>query len=379
MKIVYCIPSCHNSGGMERVLSVKANYLAQCHDITIITTSQHNKEPYFTFSSNIKLIDLDINYDDLENLSPYKKIFYLSKKKALHKKRLKTVLHSIKADIVVSLFTHEISFLYKIKDGSSKLLELHFSKYFRNLDDKYNNANILKKTISRLLNYRDFNLTKKYNKFIVLTQEDKLDWKGLKNIDVIPNPISFSSNIKTDYHSKEVIAAGRLCPQKGFDLMIKIWSKLNKDIQEQWHLTIYGSGPDEKLLQELIYSYNLEKNITLHAPVKNITHEYLNSSIFCFTSRYEGFGMTLAEAMSCGLACISFDCPCGPSEIIDHQNGILIKSFDINSFVSKLEQLMQDESLRKNIGEKAYYSIRSQFSLEKIMQKWLNVFNDLKK
>ena len=382
MKIVYCIPSCYNSGGMERVLSVKANYLADKmnYEIVIVTTGQGNRKPYFDHSSKIQFVDLDVNYNEIETLPIYRKWFILKDKRILHKKRLKDLLYKIKADIVVSMFTHETSFLYKIKDGSFKILELHFSKHFRDLHNKYNHASLFIKIIGKVLNYRDFLAAKKYDKFVVLTEEDKRNWKGFSNIEAISNPIFFVADEKADYHSHQVIAVGRLCAQKGFDFLIPIWASIDVVLREQWHLTIYGSGPDYNKLINLIEHFQLSDSVTIHQPIKDIKTVYKESSILCFTSRYEGFGLALMEAMSCGLACISFDCPCGPSEIIsDNRNGILVQSFDTKTFAVRLMDLMHNELKRKALGENAYSSIRHLYSEDVIMQKWVTLFSQLAK
>ena len=380
MKIVYCIPACYNSGGMERVLATKANYLAEKsgYEVTIITTGQKGKEPYFHFSPKIRLIDLGINYDDIEGLPIYKKWTCLKDKKKLHKQKLGKVLLDIRANIVISMFTHETSFLYKIKDGSIKILELHFSKHFRDLHNKYNHANILKRCIGKILNQRDFNSAKKYDRFVVLTHEDKKAWKGFSNIEVISNPIPFVADEPADSLSKNIIAIGRLCPQKGFDLLIDIWSKVDESLRQQWHLTIYGSGPDYDTLMQSIEQHKLKESISICNPVKDIIAVYKKSSIMCFTSRYEGFGMALTEAMSCGVACISFNCPCGPSEIIlDNYTGRLIQAFDTNDFAAKLTDLMQDENKRSELGKNAFHFIRESYNIDTIMNKWLNLFSKI--
>lgn len=382
MKIVYCIPSTYNSGGMEKVLSVKTNYLADIKnfDITIITTSQHKYKSFFPFSHKIKFIDLGINYDDITGLSYFNKWKYLRKKKKLHKVLLGKVLNEVKADIVISMFTHETSFLYKINDGSKKILELHFSKKFRQYNDKYNNTSFLKKIISCYLNFRDFQSAKHYDKFIVLTNEDKKEWKNFNNIEVISNPISFDCKEVINNNSNEIIAAGRLCPQKGFDLLIEIWAKIAKDLRDKWHLTIYGSGPDHDKLQDKISEYKLNDCTSIHPAVKDIETVYNNSSIFCFTSRYEGFGLSLLEAMAHGLPCITFNCPCGPSEIIDNNHsGILINSFDTDEFSSKLTKLMSDPELRTRLGHNAYTSTNANYNINNIMSKWLTLFSDITK
>lgn len=382
MKIVYCIPSCYNSGGMERVLSLKANYLADKvgYEVYIVTTGQKGKEPYYSMSDKIKFIDLGINYDEIESLPIYIKFYYKLLKQHNHRKKLEKTLFQLKADIVISMFTHEMSFLYKIKDGSAKVLEIHFSKQFRTLHNYYNHVGLLTKVLGFYLNYRDCVAAKKYDRFVVLTQEDKLSWKGFSNIKVIYNPMTFEPQSVSDYKAKSVIAVGRLCAQKGFDMLIDIWSRIDPILRKSWTLSIYGSGPDYDLLNKQINDLDLSREIKLCSPTNDIANVYKHSSILCFTSRYEGFSMALIESFSFGITTVSFDCPCGPSDIIENGvNGFLIKSFDCDSFALKLSELMKDENKRKEIGEKAFETAQNKFRIEVIMQQWVNLFLALKK
>ena len=381
MKIIYCIPAVHNSGGMERVLSMKANYLAdeKGWDISIITTEQHGKEPYYSFSPKIKFYDLDINYNELMSLSMIDRIRGTISKKTKHRKALEELLIKLKADIVVSMFTHEASFLYKIKDGSKKVLEIHFSKYFRQLDDESNHASLIKRMMSRCLNWRDFSKIKYYDKFVVLTKRDLNNWGKKGNITYIHNPINVIPELKANLHSKRVIAVGRHCAQKGFDLLIGIWAEVKKnDAAKDWTLDIYGSGPDTEILIEHIKNLNVEDSITLKAPVKDIFSEYAKSSIFCLSSRYEGFAMTLSEAMSCGLPSIAFDCPCGPSELIDNEkNGFIVPAFDCNEYKNRLIELMMNSLLLERFSMDAKNAAKKKFFIHCIMDKWIKLFEEI--
>lgn len=382
MRIAYCIPSCYNSGGMERVLSLKANYLADKMDyeVFIITTGQKNNKPYYPLSPKIQLIDLGINYSDIEHLPLYKKIHWVFIKRYKHRKLLSRTLYQLKADIVISMFTHELPFLYKIKDGSSKVLEIHFSQQFRTLHNLYNHANWIVRLLGCWLNHRDQISARKYDRFVVLTREDKATWKNFSNIEVIYNPTTFIPSERADYRSKKAIAVGRLCAQKGFDMLINIWNSIDKKSRCGWSLSIYGSGPDNQSLHQQIKSLGLETEIEIYPPTCNIAEVYKNSSILCFTSRYEGFGMVVVEAMSFGVVPISFDCPCGPKDIIANgSNGILIRSFDQKEFASKLAELMNNENQRKQMGENAITSIQEKFEISSIMKQWVNLFQSLRK
>lgn len=129
MKIVYCLPSTYRMGGIERIVSGKANMFAEMgYDVIIITTDQQGKQPYFKISDKIKCYDLGINFDKNQRRRFIKKIFYYFYNAYLHKNRLKKLLMGLKADIVISTFFSEMGILPQIKDGSKKIVEFHFSR-----------------------------------------------------------------------------------------------------------------------------------------------------------------------------------------------------------------------------------------------------------
>ena len=126
-----------------------------------------------------------------------------------------------------------------------------------------------------------------------------------------------------------------------------------------------------------ILKYHLENSITINQPIKDISKAYYDSSIFLFTSRYEGFGLALIEALSCGLPAVSFDCKCGPKDIIeDGKNGFLVKTGDIQNFSDRIITLIEDYELRKDMGKLAKESSHK-YSREAIIQMWISLFNSL--
>ena len=122
MKIVYMTYGIHYSGGMERVLSVKANYFAEVleYEVYIVITDGKGRSPFFKFSDKIQIIDLGINYRDLVGMNPLKKCIPYFLKKLRHQRKLSRLLNEIKPDISISMFRYEASVLHKIKDGSSR-------------------------------------------------------------------------------------------------------------------------------------------------------------------------------------------------------------------------------------------------------------------
>ncbi|KUY16969.1 glycosyl transferase family 1 [Elizabethkingia miricola] len=371
MKIVYNILGTYNSGGMERVLANKANYLAELgYDIIIITTDQQGRPPYFQLDSRIKNINLGINYTDNNNKGLLQKLLSYPQKQKKHKKKLQNILLELKADIVISMFDNDASFMYKIKDGSKKILEIHFSRFKRL---QYGRKGVWK-IINRLRSNADLKVVQQYDRFVVLTHEDKSYWENLTNIEVIPNANSFVSSKQADLESKRVIAVGRYDYQKGFDELINIWKGVYEK-HPDWSLDIFGHGPLKDELQSLIDQLGLTKTIHLCAPVKNIEQEYLNSSILVMTSRYEGLPMTLLEAQVCGLPLVAYACKCGPRDIIkDGVNGYLIEENNQEEMVEKLINLVNDAELRKQMGNTSY-EFSKNYTNNKIMQQWIALFN----
>ncbi|MFZ4263449.1 glycosyltransferase family 4 protein [Sphingobacterium sp. HJSM2_6] len=373
MKIVFCILGTFNSGGMERVLSNKANYLSNLgYDVNIITTDQQNRPSYFEFNQSIQHYDLNINYTSNRFNNILLKTFTHLKKNNLHKKKLNQLLISLKADIVISMFDNDYNFLYRLNDGSKKILEIHFSR-FKKL--QYGRTGIWK-FVNQYRNKAELKYVKKYDRFVVLTEEDKGYWGPLNNIQVIPNASENKTGEQAKLINPNAIAIGRLDYQKGFDRLIHIWSKVN-ELHPDWILNIYGNGPLKEEFQSLINSLNLQNVIHIHLPVKHIKEIYLNSSMLLLTSRYEGLPMVLLEAQSYGLPLVSFACQCGPRDIItDGKNGFLVESDQESVFIKKVSHLINDESLRKEMGDASFYMART-FNEEEIMGKWIKLFDEL--
>lgn len=377
MKIIYCTHSLYNPGGMERVLVNKVTYLVnRLHwDVSIVTTDQKSRPVFYPLPEGVKTTDLGINYSDDNVKSPAEKILGYLKKKRKHKKLLSELLKREQADIVVSLYPSESSFIPDIKDGSKKVLELHFCKFFRL---QYGRNGLLG-LIDKWRTWQDERIVRKFDKFVVLTNEDKVYWGNLHNIEVIPNAAMNMSGHFSDVTSHRVIAVGRLDYQKGFDRLIQAWKLIQKSaLYADWHLDIFGQGEWHDKLQEMINDLHLT-NVHLNQPTNNIGNEYAQSSLIAMTSNYEGFGMVLVEAMACGVPAVAFDCKCGPKDIIDNNaNGILVHNGDIKKLADAMMKLMKDETLRKKMSEQAKKVVRT-YSEEAVMNKWIHLFNSLNK
>lgn len=376
MKLIYCMCSIYNPGGMERVLLNKVTYLkARTNwDLVVVTTDQKDRPPFYPFPEGVKMIDLGINYSDDNVLSPWQKITGYLKKRKLHRQRLTALLMQEKADAVVSLYPSESSFLPDIPDGSKKVLELHFNKFFRL---QYGRHGILG-WIDRFRTWQDERLVRRFDKFVVLSEEDKGYWGELPNMVAIPNAALFMAKEYADSTMHRVIAVGRLDFQKGFDRLIEVWKKVMAYPGfEDWRLDIFGQGEWKDMLEQRIAQYGLTASCKVNAPTKDIAKEYANSSILVMSSNYEGFPMVMIEGMACGLPAVSFDFKCGPKDIIQSgENGLIVPNGDLDGLADALMQLMGNDALRKQMSEKAKDVVKI-YSEERVMKMWMDLFADL--
>lgn len=374
MKIIYNISGTFNSGGMERVLANKANFLARRgYELTIVTSDQKGRKPYFALDSRVKQIDLGINYSDLSKMGLIKKsaLYYIKQK--THKKRLTKVLNKINADIVISMFDHEVPFLWSIQDGSKKIVEIHFSRFKRL---QYGRKGIWA-MVDSYRSKEDLKWVRRYDRFVALTKEDAGYWGNLANMEVIPNANSFEIEEAANYDAQRVLAVGRYDYQKGFEDLIDAWNIVYLRYPD-WSLNIFGDGELKETMQKQINKLGLKNVVHLIQPVKNIKVEYLNSSIIAMSSRYEGLPMTLLEAQTCGLPMVAYACKCGPKDLItDGKNGFLVEEGNMKQLAEKLMDLMEDPDKRKKMGEEALINARN-YTEDKVMQKWVDLFNSLK-
>lgn len=376
MKIAYCIPGLYNSGGMERVLTLKANYFADVlgYDVVVILTEGKEKDYYYKLSSRIKVINLDIDFDSTYGLPIYIRAFKQIKKERLFKKKLENTLFKERPDITISLLRREINFLTSIKDGSIKIGEIHFGRdNFRTLEEYRLPQSVRIFLAKRWIN-SFIKKVKKLDSFVVLTHEDKEKWSELNNITVIHNPLTFYPSETSDCSSKQVIAAGRYVPIKRFDHLIEAWAIVSQE-HTDWTLQLYGAGNREQY-QSLMEKYQL-KNCFINPPIPDIEQKYCDSSVFVLSSKNEGFGMVIIEAMACGVPPVSYDCPCGPKDIItDQEDGLLVESGNISMLAEKIIYLIENEEIRKEMGQSA--RIKSQqFLIDNIGKKWDELFNYL--
>lgn len=374
MTLLYLIAATYRPAGMERVLTAKANWLAaHGYDIIVATTDQKERPHAFEFDRNIRFFDLGIGYEDNNGGSFLDKLIHYPQKQWKHRKALNRLIKSERPDIVISMFCNDASFTPSLarKYGAKSVLEIHFSRFKRL---QYGRTGIWA-LADRLRSWNDMRTVRRFDRFVVLTEEDKGYWGELPDITVIPNPRTFTTDSPATLDSKTVIAVGRYNFQKQFDALIRAWALLKRDFPD-WTLRIAGDGEEKASMLWSIAEHGLEDKVIL-GPEKDMQSAYRNSSILAMSSRFEGLPMVLLEAQAMGLPIVSFACKCGPKDVItDGVDGYLVEEGDVTALADRLFQLMSDADLRHHMGAAAY-SASERFDENVIMDKWIHLFEGL--
>lgn len=376
-KIVYVVGGLLAPNGMSSVLSAKINYLAEHTDyeLYMILTEKAGQKWYYTINPKVHWVNFDINFDELDTMPLLKKLFFYQQKQRRYKKMFTDYLMEVRPDITVSTVRREINFINDIPDGSKKVGEIHFNKSnYRNLHIPFLPA-FVNRYLSQLWMGRLQKQIARLDSFVVLTHQDAAHWKALTNLQVIPNFITHIPVEVSHGNHQRVIAVGRYDRVKGFDLLIEAWKQVCQYCSE-WHLNIYGAGNRDEY-QQIADEMGLKEVVHCNGPVTDIDAEYVSSSLFVLSSRNEGFGLVLVEAMAAGLPVVSFNCPCGPSDIIsDGQDGILVENGNIEKLAEAICWMIDHPQERKLYGQRARRNAM-RFSEEKVMTMWRNLFQTL--
>jgi len=376
-KIVYCTPSLYMAGGVERVLTLKANYFADIYgyDVTIITTDGNDKPNFFPLSKSVKVLNLDIYFEEMWHRSFFKRLCLYIPKEKRFKKRLTEELYRIRPDITISLLRREINFLTDIHDGSKKLGEIHINRaHYRNFTP--NRSNPFKAIFARYWKHGLVEKLKRLDRFVVLTEYDRQAWQEIPRVDVIPNPLPFYPDQVPSVRRQRIIAVGRYFDEKGYDMLLKAWSIVER-ASDDWELDIYGDG-NKPYYEKIAASLNLDqKRCRLNDSISDVQKEYLDSSLFVCTSRFEGFGMGIVEAMACGLPVVAFDCLWGPRSIItDGEDGLLVENGNIEKMADTILSLINHPERISEMGMNARRNVR-RFNIDVVAKKWKRLFDSL--
>lgn len=341
-----------NAGGTERVGSMLANGLSEAgYDITLASIWCGYK-PFFPLNEEIEVCSL---FDTTgHNISRTLSIIY----------KIRKLLKEKNIDTLIVVETMSVMFTLPATLGLP-VKHICWEHFNFNTD--------LGKPRRRLARQ----LAARYcDSVVTLTERDKQYWlKGTQHksqITAIPNPCPFpvQKYVKKD-NTKIVLAVGRLSYQKGFDMLLEAWLEVHKSMPD-WKLKIVGEGIDRQKLSEFIEQYELTNSVELVGNTNNVSKYYKEAEIFCLSSRFEGFGMVLIEALAFGLPIVSFDCEVGPAEILEDTGSILVPQNDTSELALSLIALMHDDEKRQIISMKSREKAQI-YQPDNIINQWIDL------
>lgn len=349
-----------DSGGAERVVTTLANHFVSLYEVSIITII--NKPSFYKLNNEVNLEHC------VNKVTKSKGVLSALNNNLKLMRKIKGHLKTLNVDVALSFMTtsNVLSVLATkalkipciISERSNPYIYTHNSFWNKLIRYTYPKANYLVVQSKLIEDY--------YNKFV----------DGMR-IVILPNPISntlSSTKNISEVRKHTILNVGRLDCNKAQDLLIKAFSNVKN---HDWNLILVGDGELSYQYQTLTQELSLNDKIIFTGNINNIQDYYNEASIFAFTSKSEGFPNALVEAMYFEMACVSTDCPTGPSEVIeDNKNGFLIDVDSQPQLESKLQKLMDSETLRISFGKEAYKKAKS-FEVNYVANQWNELITQL--
>ena len=388
MRIVYCIPHLYNSGGMERVLTQKVNWLAAHTDyeITIVTTELTpvgQNDVCFSLDERVRVEALGIDFNADYHKPLLSKYIGHARRLRAYKRALIGYIRANEIDLCISLGGKEVAFISTLPCRT--MVEFHFAKDHRQQLLDANHTGWFWHLLGRIRTWQLVRDVRSVEQIIVLTEKDRQDWQqaGCANVKCIPNPCAIKYRVVSSEYGeqsiKTLLGVGRLHEQKGFDMLLEAWNNVQRDnvqCTKDWTLRIVGEGEQRKKLEQQIKDLQLS-NVVLAGRVENVVEEYAAASLFVLSSRYEGLPLALIEAMWCGLPCVSFDCPHGPAELLGDDRGWLVPAMDVEKLTQQLISAMTHMEEAKARAQRAQEYAYEKYSEASIMPQWVQLIENI--
>lgn len=353
-KILVYYDSMNPKGGIERVLANLFNMVCKDYEVTVLTCDDLNSS--YELSPNIARISMFKNRELNMNKSRVYRIRQILKSLLFNHKFLKKIVDDFDYIYIATPLTALELYLLGKKVRRKTVVSEHASYYA---------CNRVYKMIRKIV----------YPKMYIVSVPTKTDTqmylKNSCNAIYIPHLSTFNADEKNFVNNKIALNVGRLTNDKQQILLLKIWKKLKEQKKlNGWSLRIVGEGELRTVLEEYILENDLSDCVTLVSITSRIDLEYANANLFLFTSKMEGFGMVLLEAMAFGVPCISFDCHSGPRDIIkNNYNGYLIDCYDEEKYSSTIDKVINNEELLDELSKNAYKTI-NEWDNESIIKLW---------
>lgn len=360
-KILFVTGSQSWSGGVERACADLVNQIVQNQaNEVLILSAMNGRNSFFYVDPDVRLDEV---YPKQRSLQLYAVDFIY---------RLRTFFKQYRPDIIVVVESFLAAFIVPAALGLSIPI-INWEHFGAHASLGVPVRRLARRIASRFCSH-----------VVVLTESDFDLWlkkyrMDRRNISVIRNmnPMHRYTSETIEWTEKKVVlAVGRLEQVKGFDLLLEAWAKIVPSVRMGWRLRIVGDGAMRSQLDELALQLGISDDLELPGRTSEIASEYRKAGIFVLSSRHEGFVLVMMEAMTFGLPVVSFDCPTGPREVIEHgSNGVLVEHMNVVELAFELETLMSSPQRQRQLGNKSRLTVQN-YSPDKVMNEWNRLFNE---
>jgi len=359
MKIALVI-SALGAGGAERVIITLANgWAARGRTVTLLTFEPPGTRPYYPLDARIMLRQLNV-----AGRGHRLRGIRLTVKRVL---ALRSALRESEPEVVVA-FLSKINIITLLATRGLNLSVV--------ISDHNNHKRQAASPIWRLLRHRLYGRADRLvapSRGVLATMPTTASGRGY----VIPNSVDLPHFSSRRENGRILVAVGRLDDQKGFDLLLPAFARVAGE-HPGWRLVIWGEGSERARLEALRDRLGLANRVDLPGLTERPGQWVEDATLFVLSSRYEGFGIVITEAMTAGVPVIVTDCPWGPSEIVQHGvDGWLVPPEDVAALAEGLDLLMGDDALRARLAEVGRRSVQ-RFDRESVMAMWDDLVDGLR-
>ncbi|MFE1576690.1 glycosyltransferase [Streptomyces fradiae] len=378
MKISFLIHTVYGIGGTIRTTLNLAEELADRHEVEIVSVFRHRDIPLFTIDPRITVVPLvdtrpaspTCEKEHPDQLAP---AAFFPRTEARYKEysrltdeRVRAHYARSDADVVIGTRPGLVAYVAQFApDGAVLIGQEHMTHN--------HHKPALREEMRPHLEALDA--------FVTVSEGDAQVWREQMKLPgtrvlSIPNSVPEPMVAPSDQSGTTVVAAGRLSSEKQYDVLIRAFAQVVA-VRPEWTLRICGWGTERDRLRRRIENLGLHDHVLLMGPRSPIEPEWVKGAIAASTSRHESFGMTLVESMRCGVPMVSTDCDYGPREIIeDGEDGLLVPVGDADAVAAALLRLIEDEGLRRRMGEAARRNAR-RFDPPVIAKRYADLFTEL--
>ena len=344
------------TGGAERVIANLSNqFVSQGHDVSVVMLNETSEQSYYPVDDGVRLIPIKRDY---KKNNPLKKILLL-----------RNCIRDTTPDIIISFLYHINVYTYLASLG----LRIPHIVSERNDPRSSPKSKLLRISRCFVFNAADGCV------FQTKNAKEFFSAKIRSGSEIIPNPVVLMHTPKEPFdREKKITAAGRLVPQKNYDMMIRAFSAFSEKFPD-YRLVICGEGSARTSIEALIRELGMENSVELLGQVENPHEIIYNSTAFALSSDYEGMPNALLEAMALGVPSVSTDCPCGgPSDLInDGENGMLVPVGDAGAMAAAFEAIATNSEFGEKLSAGAK-PLRTAYSVETIAERWLEYMTKVK-